>query len=94
MNAREVYPHCVLYSLALKAAQERGLHYVNLGGVNPGNEGLKRFKHSWGAQCDSVPIIRWRFDGPPLVRRVSHYIDGWLKSLINRSRAEPVTGSQ
>jgi hypothetical protein len=68
---KEVFPHPVLYAVALKYAEAQGLSHVNLGGVNAGNQGLLRFKQSWGAIACTVPVVRWRFDGPPLARQIS-----------------------
>jgi len=55
-----VFPHAVLCSEVLKRAYGRGLRYVNLGGVNPGNDSLVDFKKSWGAEPMAVPELRWR----------------------------------
>jgi hypothetical protein len=59
-HVKVVHPHTVLYVEALKRACARGLKYVNLGGVNPGNVGLIRFKLAWGAMATPVPILEWR----------------------------------
>lgn len=58
-EAGEVSPHDALYLRALREAERRGLHCVNLGGVNRGNEGLVRFKQSWGAEA--VPFTKLHF---------------------------------
>lgn len=57
---KEVYPHAVLMTEALKRAYGRGLRYVDLGGVNEGNDSLVNFKKSWGAEPMAVPMLRWR----------------------------------
>ena len=58
-SAHEVSPHDALYLHALRQAEERGLEWVNLGGINDGNEGLARFKRAWGAQPAAVTSLRW-----------------------------------
>ena len=57
---KDVFPHAVLYSEALKYAYDHRLPYVNLGGVNPGNNSLIDFKKSWGAEPMGVPGLTWR----------------------------------
>jgi hypothetical protein len=59
-SVKAVSPHAVLYSEVLKRAYGRGLRYVNLGGVNPGNDSLVDFKKSWGAEPMAVPRLQWR----------------------------------
>ena len=65
-----VYPTAVLYALALERAVERGLHYVNLGGINEGNAGLDRFKRQWGAKIVKAPMVHWRSTRRMLARGV------------------------
>jgi hypothetical protein len=55
--------HDALCFHALQRAEERGLPWVNLGGINPGNEGLARYKCSWGARPTPVASVVWR-SGP------------------------------
>ena len=59
-TVKDVYPHSVLMTEALKRAYGRGLRYVNLGGVNAGNDSLVEFKKNWGAELMAVPGLRWR----------------------------------
>jgi hypothetical protein len=59
-SAREVFPHDALHLHALEQAEKRGLRYVNLGGVNPGNEGLIWFKRSWGARAMPLSRLQWQ----------------------------------
>lgn len=73
-TAKGIYPHPVLYKTAMERAQVRGLRYVNLGGVNEGNEGLMRFKREWGAVPTPIPTIRWRCRGRD-----------WLRDLLRRA---------
>ncbi len=56
-RVKGVHPHVALYTHALRLAEERGLRYVNLGGINEGNEGLVRFKTAWGAKATRVPML-------------------------------------
>lgn len=58
-DARDVSPHDALYLRALQEASRRGIGTLNLGGVNRGNEGLVRFKRSWGAEA--VPFVKLHF---------------------------------
>lgn len=58
-TTKGVYPHPVLYQLAIECAASRGLRYVNLG-YNPGAEGLIRFKRAWGAEPTPMPVLTWR----------------------------------
>jgi len=58
--AKQVFPHAVLYSEALRYAYEHHIPFVNLGGVNPGNSSLIEFKKSWGAEPMAVPGLTWR----------------------------------
>ena len=58
-DAKKVYPACILYMHALEQATARGLRFIDLGGVNPGNKGLIRFKESWGAQETSGTAVSW-----------------------------------
>lgn len=67
-EVKGVYPHVALYEYALQQAQERGLGRVNLGGVNEGNEGLARFKRSWGASARPLTRVRW-FSGPRVIAK-------------------------
>src|SRR5690606_11805960 len=67
---KDVFPHIVLMSEALRRAYARGLEYVNLGGVNDGNKGLVQFKKSWGAVASPVPILRFRSRVLDVGRRV------------------------
>jgi CelD/BcsL family acetyltransferase involved in cellulose biosynthesis len=66
----EVSPHDALYLHALRRAEERGLAWVNLGGINPGNDGLVRFKRAWGAEAASVTCLRWESGARVLWRNV------------------------
>lgn len=52
-DVKGVHPHVALYMHTLKCAATRGISHVNLGSINEGNEGLKRFKTSWGAEPTS-----------------------------------------
>ena len=54
-SVKGVFPHAVLYSEALKRAYGRGLRYVNLGGVNQGNDSLVDFKKNLGRGTDGRP---------------------------------------
>lgn len=58
-DARGVYPHVGLYHYALEQAEKRKLTYLQLGGINPGNTGLARFKESWGAVATPVVTVKW-----------------------------------
>ncbi len=55
----EVSPHDALYLFTLREAERRGLRWVNLGGINPGNQSLVRFKQSWGATAEISWALRW-----------------------------------
>ncbi|MBN1491111.1 MAG: GNAT family N-acetyltransferase [Phycisphaerae bacterium] len=68
-NVKGVYPHPVLYQLAIERAASRGLHYVNLG-FNPGSPGLIRFKQSWGAEPTPMPMLKWRGGWREMARNV------------------------
>ena len=91
-HQKEVYPACVLYATALQEAGKRGLRYVNLGGVNEGNEGLIRFKESWGARLTPVSMITWRSGRRVIQQRVGEWL-GARKPLVAResSRNWPPT---
>lgn len=54
-----VKPHMVLYDWLVRTAAARGLRYVNLGGINVGNESLAEFKRGWGAKPLPIPHISW-----------------------------------
>jgi len=69
-DAEGIHPHVALYEFALRQAEQRGLHRVNLGGVNEGNEGLARFKMAWGAEPVAVPILKWQSGPRVLLQRV------------------------
>jgi lipid II:glycine glycyltransferase (peptidoglycan interpeptide bridge formation enzyme) len=58
-SVREVSAHDALYLHALRRADERGLAWVNLGGINEGNRGLVQFKRAWGAEAATVTGLRW-----------------------------------
>ncbi len=60
---KDINPHVALYWHALRSAEARGIGHVNLGGVNDGNEGLVRFKTSWGATATPSPMLTFR-SGP------------------------------
>lgn len=79
-NIKAVFPHSVLLAWAMEQAQVRGLARMNLGGVNPGNQGLVEFKRSWGAEVMPVPVVRWQYDGPALVRKTVQGIRRWVKT--------------
>lgn len=66
----EVKPHLVLYDWLIRTACERGLRYVNLGGVNDGNDSLKQFKQSWGAKALPVQRVNWTIDRAWLKNRL------------------------
>jgi CelD/BcsL family acetyltransferase involved in cellulose biosynthesis len=66
----EVRPHLVLYDWLVRAAAARGLRYVNLGGINAGNDSLEQFKLSWGAKPMSVPHVYWSIDRKWLKERL------------------------
>ena len=55
-----VFPHTVLMVEALKRSYGRGLRYVNLGGVNAGNNSLIEFKEGWGGERTAVPMLHWQ----------------------------------
>ena len=59
-SVRGVFPHSVLCMEAIWRASYRHLPFVNLGGVNRGNQGLIQFKCAWGASPVHVPFLRWR----------------------------------
>ena len=56
-GVKDINPHVALYTYALRCAEARGIRHVNLGGVNDGNEGLMRFKTSWGAEATSATML-------------------------------------
>jgi hypothetical protein len=58
-SAVAVSPHDALYRYALEEAERRGLEWIHLGGINPGNEGLARFKRAWGAVPAPLSWLRW-----------------------------------
>lgn len=68
-SVKNVHPHSVLYAEALKRAAERNLHYINVGGINEGNEGLVNFKTSWGAKPCSITYLRLRCTLSKAVKR-------------------------
>lgn len=59
-TVKDVNPHVALYWYALQTAEARGLAHVDLGGINDGNEGLARFKTSWGAAATPSPMLTFR----------------------------------
>ena len=59
-NAKEVRPMNALMYRALEQAETRGLKYFNLGGINEANDGLAKFKSSWGAKMTSSTLICWK----------------------------------
>jgi hypothetical protein len=67
-----IHPHVALYKYAVEQAEKRGIDIVNLGGVNSGNEGLIRFKRSWGAQPTPVPTISWNCGLSTILDRIHH----------------------
>ena len=73
-DAKEVKPHIVLYDWVLTAAYERGLQYINLGGVNEGNDSLTEFKTNWGATAVPTRIVDFTFGSENLVSLVGGLI--------------------
>jgi hypothetical protein len=80
-EVKGVYPHPLLYRIAIERAASRGLHFVNLGGVNEGNEGLKRFKREWGARPTPVSLVRWQCSGRDLLKTVLMPFGGFRGSV-------------
>jgi len=62
-SLKDINPHVALYWYALRCAEARGIRHVNLGGINDGNEGLVRFKTSWGGVETPSPMLTFR-SGP------------------------------
>lgn len=59
-SIKDINPHVALYWHALRCAEARGIGHMNLGGVNRGNEGLVRFKTSWGAAATPSTKLTFR----------------------------------
>lgn len=59
-SVKDINPHVELYWYAMRRAEALGLGHLNLGGVNRGNEGLVRFKTSWGATATHPPKLTFR----------------------------------
>ncbi len=62
-SLKDINPHVALYWYALRCAEARGIRHMNLGGINDGNEGLVRFKTSWGGVETPSPMLTFR-NGP------------------------------
>lgn len=85
-----VKPHLVLYDWLVRTASARGLRYVNLGGVNEGNESLSQFKQGWGAKPMWVPHVCFNLDRAWLgerlgLSRIRHWAAGATSSAVAAS---------
>ncbi len=74
-HAEGIYPHAVFNATAIERAEQRGLRYVNFGGINDGNDGLKQYKEAWGAVATPVPFIRWHGRVSFAASKVAAYIE-------------------
>ena len=85
-DVKGIYPHTVLYKIAIERAAQKNLRYINFGCVNEGNEGLKRFKEEWGAKATPVPTITWRSDPRAMAQKSFTTLDEIIREKIFRRR--------
>jgi lipid II:glycine glycyltransferase (peptidoglycan interpeptide bridge formation enzyme) len=78
-NVKIIYPHAVFNALAIEQAEARGLRYVNFGGINAGNEGLRQYKQAWGAVATPVTVVRWQVTVPPRVKRAVCFVSNLIR---------------
>ncbi len=81
-EVKGIHPHAMLYKIAIEQASKRGLRYVNLGGINKGNDGLRRYKEEWGAIVTAVPTLKWYNDAFARLRRTVTHATIWMKILL------------
>jgi CelD/BcsL family acetyltransferase involved in cellulose biosynthesis len=60
-------PNHALFAEAIRRGCEAGLHELDFGRTDPGNEGLARFKRSWGAEEERLAYT-YLADHPPRER--------------------------
>jgi len=80
-DVKKVHPHVALYTHALRLAEERGIAHVDLGGVNEGNEGLVRFKTSWGAEPTAAPMLTFTSGVRKTIEAVEQRLPPWVPRL-------------
>ena len=80
-------PNNLLFMEAIRWGCEHGFHSLDFGRTHWGQEGLRSFKRSWGAEEHE---LRYRELGPVAPRRRAARTEGALAAVIRRS--PPLTG--
>jgi len=65
-----IFPHALFNATALGRAEEKGLRYVNFGGINEGNSGLRAYKQAWGAVPTPSLFLRWNCSTPAVLKKM------------------------
>ncbi|MEM6991469.1 MAG: GNAT family N-acetyltransferase [Myxococcota bacterium] len=77
-SVKGIHPHVALYSHALRLAETRGIPHVNLGACNEGNEGLIRFKTSWGAEATDSPMLVFTSGLKKTIGTAQRWLPTWV----------------